>query len=213
MFAPREKFWFNLTVKNMIIALIGNIGEGKSVSMIKEIVTRKNFVLTNFHIKYSHHRLRYTDFFIMDEDNRIIGVNWQFWDDMRKKHKDFSIFLDEVPSIVHSRASMTKRNIYLSHWISQVRKILSDSPNSHLYIVSQTPRKIDVNWRELCHIVIKCKKITQGKNVYILQTFYDGFDSYEMGVNQGKKYFLANPFFKYYNTNELVKFSDADEYL
>lgn len=203
----------------MIIAFIGGIGSGKTVSVIKEIVSKKGFPLTNFRLKKCHyHRLKYDDLLRYDRDKNgkviLKGVNWEFWENLRKEHMHFSIYLDEVHNIISSRTSMSKRNIYLSQWISQIRKVLSDSANNHLYIITQTPRKLDVNFRELTHVVIACKKIElPDKKILIIKDYYDGFDGYEMGQKRLRTSFYANPYFKYYDSYEMVRFSDADEFI
>ena len=105
----------------------------------------------------------------------------------------------------------------MSKWVSQIRKILSDSESNHLYYISQLLGKVDIDFRELTHLFIECKKIVikhKGTNyVYIVQTFYSGLKNYENGNYTCKESFLANPYFKYYNTNEMVQFSDAEEYI
>jgi hypothetical protein len=44
-------------------------------------------------------------------------------------------------------------------------------------------------------------------------------DSYDMATNRFlekpslKRYFVGNPYFKYYDTNEMVTFKDGEEYI
>lgn len=196
----------------MIIAFIGNVGSGKTVSMVKSIVDYKGVAYTNFNLKdCDYTRLKFEDLIILKNEKK--DVNWKKWDEIRGKHKYFSIFLDEVDELINARASMTKRNMLLSRWVAQIRKILKDNPDNHLFISTQTPRKIDVNFRDLTHIVVRCKKIEKGNKVFIVQDYYEGFDDWNNGVKSAKKYFLANKYFKYYDTNEMVYFEDAEKYL
>jgi len=218
----------------MIILLLGGIGSGKSVSAIKEIIDHKeHYAITNFNVslpKDKFHRLKFSDILKEKEgeennngrrcqssasptNKKFQAINWEFWDGIRKKHNNFSVYLDEVHNIIHARSSMSKRNILMSKWISQIRKILSDNPVNHIYLISQTIRKIDVDFRELAQVIIDCSKITHKGNIYIIRKYYSGIDAYMNNRTSAKSYFLANPYFKHYNTNEMVTFGDADIYV
>jgi len=138
----------------MIIILLGGIGSGKSLSAVKEIIDTNQYALTNFNLMgiKNFHRIKFAD--IIKKEKKGLKVNWEFWEDVRRKHKNYSIYLDEIHNIIHSRRAMSKTNILMSKWVSQIRKILSDSPNNHLYLISQTMRKIDVDlgtWHRLLY--------------------------------------------------------------
>ncbi len=197
----------------MIIIILGGIGSGKTLSAVKEIVDNDQFCLTNFKLKNvkNYHRMKISDILIKDE--KKYRVNWKFWEDMRKKHKRYSIFLDEIHNIIHARRSMSSVNIRMSQWVSQIRKILADHPTNHLYLISQTARKIDIDFRDLAQIVIHCRKYEIGKRVIIKQNWYDGMSAYEFGRKKIITRFMANRYFKYFKTGELVTFSDAEDYI
>jgi hypothetical protein len=101
----------------------------------------------------------------------------------------------------------------MSKWVSQIRKILADHPTNHLYIISQTVRKIDVDFRDLAQIVILCRKYIVGYRVVIKNKWYDGMQAYESGKSALSSKFYGNKYFKYFKTGELVTFSDADDFL
>ena len=101
----------------------------------------------------------------------------------------------------------------MSKWVSQIRKILSDHPTNHLYIISQTASKIDKDFRDLAQVVVTCRKKQIGKRVYIKQRFYDGMHAYEFGKSRASKLFFGNKYFKYYDSTELVTFTDAEEFI
>lgn len=198
--------------KKMIISIIGGIGSGKTLSAVKEIIDYQNFPITNFRLKtINYHRLKYPD--IIETKDKKLTVNWKFWESIRKNHNFYSIFLDEAHNIINARTSMSKNNIILSRWISQIRKILSDHPRNHIYIITQKPRKIDVNFRDLTQVVIECEKLEQNNKVYIIQRYYEGFDNYYLNRLKAKLIYRAEKYFQFFNTNEMVKFSDADEYV
>lgn len=200
----------------IIITIIGGIGSGKTLSVAKIIKDNPdNYPITNFNLKgIDHHRLKYSDLITDDDETKKQNVNWDFWENIKKKRKNFSIYLDEAHNIIGSRQSMSKSNQLMSRWVSQIRKIMSDSPVNHLYIITQKPRRIDVNFRELTQVVIECiKKEYKGGKILIIQKYYDGFDMYEIRKKSARSFFIGNRYFKYYDTDEMVTFKDGDEFI
>jgi len=200
----------------MIIVLVGGIGSGKTLSAVKMIVESKNFSYLNFTLKNvdknSYQRLKFEDLLIKDEKKGYKGVNWKFWNEQIKKHKNFSIYLDEIHNIIHARQSMSKRNVFLGRWLSQIRKILSDSLNNHLVIITQRFEKLDVEFRDMAHVIITCEKIEVKKKVYIVQRYYDSDLGFYNNIHKKKRVFMGNKFFKNFNTLGMVQFGE-DEYL
>lgn len=145
-----------------------------------------------------------------------IVVNWDFWENLKKKSKGFDIVLDEVHNVLHSRRSMSQWNTLASMWLTQIRKILGSSELHHLYLISQRPEAVDITARELAGEIIDCQKEEIGNNVYILKTIYMGrycLDKYFQSLNGVKSYdyrsyFRANEFFNYYDSYEIVRFGD-----
>lgn len=206
----------------MIILIIGGIGSGKTLTAVRRIVDQKQFAFTNFQLKHvkDYKRLKVEDVVSFQELKTgglsPVNVNWNFWENQRKKYDDFSIYLDEAHNIISSRASMTKMNRFMSKWVSQIRKITSDSDRNHLYIISQTFRKVDVDFRDLAQIFIRCKLIQSKKTgkVYIVNSFFTSLERAEFNYKPYTRImFLANPYFKYYDTNAMVRFDTAEEYV
>jgi len=160
-------------------------------------------------------------------------VNWEFW----SKNKNADIFLDEVHNIVNSRKAMSNKNILFSEWISQIRKIWGQSgdvaiydqlqklPNNvfnkvidkalsrsnNIYLITQKIRKIDVNFKELCHAVCMCKKVKLDDNhLIIINEWYFGNDMHdavemmELGKKPKKCFFLGNKYFGHYDSYEII---------
>jgi hypothetical protein len=194
----------------MIIIVLGGIGSGKTLTIIKEILASGKMAYTNFKLKgvKNYKQLKMNDIAEENPESKKYEINWPFWERARKD--GFSIYLDEVHNIISSRTSMSKRNIALSTWVSQIRKILSDGDN-HLYLISQTMRRIDVNFKELAQVIIHCSAYHVNDKLWVKQTYYNGLDNYENGISGCKLVFLANSYFKYYNTNELISFGDSEE--
>jgi len=131
---------------------------------------------------------------------------------------------------------MKKENIKYSEWISQIRKIWGDqgdqnhiealrrmplglfqkhvdaivSKSNNIYLITQRVRKIDINFRELAHIYIQCKKMMVGDQVVIINSYWFGDDNndaieYAMsGVKPRRRAFIGNEYFKYYDSYELI---------
>ena len=199
----------------MIIIFLGGVGSGKTLSAVREIRRRNQFALTNFKLKNikEYHRLKYENIIIPAEKKSDYSVNWKFWEKVRKSHKYFSIYLDEIHNIMDARASTSVDNRILSRWLSQIRKMTSDNEYNNLVAISQKIRRIDVNLRELAHLFVECRKIEIGDKVYIWQDYFDGIDNYEKDRHAAQIYFKAEPYYKYFDTKEMVQFGDVEEYL
>lgn len=208
----------------MIIIIVGAVGSGKTVSMVKKIVDEDRFCFTNFNMREykNYHRLKVSDIIMDmgDEKKKKLMVNWKFWDDQRKRKGGFSVYLDEIHNIADSRSAMSNTNRLITRWLSQIRKITSDSEND-LIIITQSIAQVDIRFRELAQMIISCRKIikpyggkNKGEKVYIQWSFYWNIYDYEIGRKLKTSYvFLANPYFRYYNTLDFVTFEDAEVYL
>jgi hypothetical protein len=132
-----------------------------------------------------------------------MGINFDFWNTALKK-KNFSIYIDEVHNYFHARTAMTKLNIWFSKWYSQIRKVLQDSEQNHLVLITQSLRKIDIDARELASIIIECHKYSANNIVIIRLSYYDGAQNYELGRKSKIEVFEGNDFFKFYDSLELL---------
>lgn len=238
-------------LNKMIIIITGGIGSGKSLTAIKEIVDRKQMTFTNFKLNkikdcpVSSIRLKYEHIFKTDiqygprgKKTVETGVNYAYWQQAKKRYNGFDIVLDEFHNVMNARRSMSKRNTALSDWLAQIRKVLGDSEQHNLYLITQKLRRIDVNSRDLAHACIKCEKVVYKnqlvptpvcyKNrltvrklplVVIYKHYFesaDALNAYELaGIKHGYKgttRFIANNYYKYYNSYEMVDFGN-DEYV
>lgn len=106
----------------MIIVFIGGIGSGKTLSVVKELVDRqhKEDAYINFDTKKIRGVKRIElDWIIKTEKEERQNakplitkkVNWQFWNELKKKDKTFSIYLDEVHNILHSRMRDLRKHV------------------------------------------------------------------------------------------------------
>lgn len=223
---------------HMIIAIIGGIGSGKTITAVKEIVERSqsNFpIFTNFSTRNINkvRRLKVQD--IVTGKGTKMNVNYAFFRDSLKKYNRFDIVLDEVHNLVHSRRAMSRFNTTLSKWIAQIRKMMGDSEKNHIYIISQNLMRIDVAWRDLIHTIVYCEKMEMNdeiptivyqhnkkktkslKRVYVVNALFSGhncIDKFQQYVLNGLKtydrrsYFLANPYYQYFDTHGLIEFGE-----
>jgi hypothetical protein len=215
----------------MIYILIGGVGSGKSLSMCREISTRNNLCFANFRVNYPNARIiKESDIIIAKKNTRdkIIGydVNWSFFDTLKENGVVFDIFLDEFHDLMSSRRSMSNRNLAISQWMAQIRKILGNTKHNHLFIATQTLKKVDVNIRDLCHFVVEHEsrelsmELLKGMPEYnknhknalmVKRTIYgsgclnDGVESYLHNVNildiDG---FIGNEYYNKYDSFEII---------
>jgi len=211
----------------MLILILGQKGSGKTLRIIRECVIKgKNRIIyTNFNVKKSLkdyvkiERLKYGDIVRKKVKDVFVktgkpksyaySVNWDFWKEARKAGK-FSIMLDEFHNVMNSRRAMQADNIVISDWLSQIRKILNDDPTNHLYIISQKLRRVDINSRELADLIIECRKIVRKGKTIIVGEYYRGLEQYEQGIKVKTDFFVGDPFFKHYTTDELIDFGDVE---
>jgi len=104
---------------------------------------------------------------------------------------------------------MSKNNILLSMWLAQIRKVLSQSENSHLYLITQKIGRIDVALRDLAHWIIDCQKVMHEGKVVIIRRYYQGIEAWERQMVSKTTYFVGNKYFEYYDSYELVNFGES----
>lgn len=207
----------------MLIIILGQKGHGKTLTVVREIMNKckGRDIYTNFSLKsnaISHikkqggkfHRLKMTDLILPKTKEAKAAINWAFWKEAKEKKK-VSIFLDEFHNVMNSRSGMSLQNKLMSNWLSQIRRILNDDPTNHLYLVSQRLRRIDINSRELADVIIECKKRTHKKKTLIFKYYYASLEDYDTYHHTKQQVYIADHFFKFYDTSELVDFGDESE--
>jgi len=119
----------------MIIGILGTIGSGKSLSATKLIMENKYPCFTNLNIKSPNTVRIKKEHIIKDvvtgqtksgKDIVEQKVNWDYWNNALDKHSQYNIVLDEAHNLLSARRGMTKHNILMGIWISQIRKLLGD---------------------------------------------------------------------------------------
>lgn len=146
----------------MIKLIIGGVGSGKTCSMVKDIIDRKEKTYVNFPVKTKNIvRLRKDHIMNIErnEKGKIIkhSINWDYWKSVMLDG-GFDMVFDESQNIFHSRRAMSNWNVNFSKFLSQIRKILGESEHNHIYFLTQRFGGIDISLRELAHQIIICKK-------------------------------------------------------
>jgi len=141
----------------MIVAYIGGVGSGKSLSMAKELIARcnlKQLSYCNFPItKKGVVSLGAEDILMKVEDGKKtkFKVNWDFWEDKT----NFNICLDELHNFCHARRPST--NVPMINFLAQIRKMLGEDEDYNLYWSSQILERVDLALRDLTTEVIYCE--------------------------------------------------------
>lgn len=169
-----------------------------------------------------------------DEKGKIHrSLNWEFWNKMKNEHEGFHVYLDEIHNIMHSRLSMTKQNVLMSSWVAQIRKILGGNEKYDLVCISQELERIDVSVRDLTNEIILCKKFQTGRllptiiynhgkkkmkmlpEILIICYYFKGsmctrnylaFRDRGVKTYNYRTSFLANVYFRYFDSYELIDF-------
>ena len=148
----------------MIINLLGNVGSGKTIWLIRYIIKHNNFTYANMDLMHykKFHRIKKSDVY-MDKPKKFnkkgevtsysLDVNWNFWDTARKKH-NFDIAIDEIQAIWGSTRANTNEGRCGMEFLCQVRKVLMGNKNNHIFALSQRVNGIPTAFRDLSHLWI-----------------------------------------------------------
>lgn len=153
---------------------MGLPGSGKTLSMVNKIVNSPDKWYHNINgLKWTNAERLKWDMILLesgDKKTREIKPNWDFWQEQKKKGP-VNICLDEIGNIYGSRTSMSKRNIVINAWMSQIRKLTSSTGNHHLYLILQRLKSLDVFARNLADEVIQCRLYKAGPEIPTVYRF------------------------------------------
>lgn len=162
----------------MIKIFLGNLGSGKSVCAVRELMLnqseRKTYtnLMTNkiknvVHIKPQHVIRKF--FPVEKKGKPDFDLNLEYW---QKQKKPLNILWDEIHLTAPSRASSSKINMVLSRFIAMARRItgMDKRGYGHFTFIAQKERTIDVNIKELTneiryhisHWVQRCEECGAG---------------------------------------------------
>lgn len=175
----------------MIIGYFGDLGSGKTLSMVKMLHTlweRGYTIHTNVGVSFPHKPLEIDYMIDIVEGNATI--------------EDKSVFaIDEMAVYMDSR-NLTKTNKIISYLLLQTRKLNSQETGLYFLYTTQFPRLIDVRLWLVTAIKIVCTKNQFGEYTIINETWIiDRIQS----SNVFYESFVANFYFQYYDTKQIIK--------
>ena len=177
--------------------VVGRQGSGKTLFLCRvaeQEAMKGRKIYSNFKLK----KIKYTPI--------------KFEDIINCKYSDGVVLLDEIHLILPSRNSLSKTSrLICDGFLSMVRKKGLD-----VYGTTQTPRKVDVRFREEADFYYICKKYGLNKGRYeeiihaenlskkipviikmeVLETF---------SGNSLEYIFLGNPYYNFFDTREIIR--------
>ena len=169
----------------MLIAVIGDIGSGKTLYMTRKATRIKREIYSNYKLNLPNYN-QLTIWELLNLPNNI------------------TVFLDEAYTWLESRTSGKKLNRLLSYIIFMSRKI-----NIDVYASAQLFGSIDIRFRNQANKLVICKR---GKHGFIYQVRKKVLTKQLKIKIITKTYFLSNKnakiYFPYYDTLEIIDPSD-----
>lgn len=214
-----------------IIIIVGGIGSGKTLLAVRHMKERQKPCYANFSVKLPDvTRLRWDHLFTLDDKGKPEAINWDFWRQVQLSGID--VYGDEWHNVQNSRRSMSKQSILMNNLNSQLRKILGSDNHNNFYVITQRPEAIDLHLRYLAqwwwlprkqafrHHQVPTQVIDTktGKLVYkmlpamrIWHEAYRSQNDLELGINKVVyPPFIANDYYRYYDTHCLVDFGGEE---
>ncbi len=189
--ANEEVEMYDLIVPNTNNFILSNgvltHNSGKTLSMVREVLKYylKGYkIYSNFHINIPYTPLDFDDLFKMAENQEPL--------------KDVIILLDEIHIVLDSRSGMSKNSKIITFWLNQTRKM-----KVKLFYTTQYLHQVDKRLRSGTDFIVYCegmKYIKEGVTHFICCNSITDRDSVK------EEYFLADKYFKFYDTDEVISF-------
>lgn len=173
----------------MIIGYIGTRGRGKTLSCVREA--------------YEHQQKGYTIYsnIKLDKDifptyKEITGKMLMDWVKGDQQFKKAFFILDEVHVYIDSRMGMSKKNVIISYFVLQTRK-----RDVRIGYTTQFLNQVDKRLRNPTEIFVQCQNyMLQDKTNIMQQNIVTRPETGQAWTDT----FIANDYFGYYNTDEIV---------
>lgn len=145
----------------MIRIVIGNVGSGKTLSIVRELMLNPSQRVTYTNIetkKIPNTKLITPEMLIKKEQigekrdgtpTYKMELNVEFWKNLPDKH--INVVIDEAHTLVNARKAMSKVNILMGDWLALIRRILGQSPAGYgeLTLITQLINRVDIIAREM----------------------------------------------------------------
>lgn len=178
----------------MISGFIGKMGSGKTLSMTRELLKYyvQGFkIYSNYDLIIPHEKV--------DFDTLIIWANEQ------TNLSNVVIALDEIHILLDSRSGMSSKSILMTFWLNQTRKM-----KVKLLYTTQYLHQIDKRLRSGTNFFVFCNGVKLF-NKSLNKRFFVCYNEVSDGDRNKREVFIGNPFFKYYDTDEIISFGDKFE--
>ena len=154
----------------MIRIFLGNVGSGKTISAVKDLVdneinpygchTFSNIITkTKGKYKISKNHVINRDMLIHKELVKVKKTgeevykyvfNKEQWLKFKEKYGSFSVVLDEAHTLIDARRFNSRQNTCMNDFLALIRKICNTpDTDSSLTLISQLHNRIDLNARQL----------------------------------------------------------------
>lgn len=124
-----------------ITGFIGDIGGGKTASMVREAyikhIQEDKKIISNMRLNFNHQYITLDNFMSMIDNKENLT--------------DCILLLDELHIWLDSRTSMSKRNRVVSYLLLQSRKLSID-----IFYTTQYITQVDVRVRNLTNTLVEC---------------------------------------------------------
>lgn len=187
----------------------GKLSGGKTVTFIKFLVDMYNEqelkIISNIKLKHIPHIHLTSDQFIL-----FIKSNMENQQKLRNMFYKSIVFIDEARNLFSARKSSSNLNEMMTSFIMMLGKL-----NCYFFYTFQVwDSMIDKQLREISHLVLNMERIDENGNPVVDDRKVDYpifikvnilIPTKDELVNTGKFFiFNPNPYFKYYDTEEIV---------
>lgn len=162
----------------MIEIVLGNIGSGKTATIVREMVLNKSdsIYYSNILTPKLNHNINITPSMIIKEievdGKKKTVLNVEFWQDAvlraKKQGKSITVIIDEAHTLINSRRAMSKKSVVFNDFLALLRRVIGGASEGYgkLVLISQLERRLDIIAKEMAtkvkfciaHYVVTCKK-------------------------------------------------------
>lgn len=155
----------------MIRLIFGNVGSGKSASMVNEMISNPhNTYLTNIKMydkRQKHIKQLKPEMIIKKEvvkekkDGTPVysyKLNTDFWKNIHNKYSNINVVIDEAHIFFNPRRSMSSINIIMTDFLALLRRVLGTADNTgDLILITQLQRRLDIIAKEMANDIVYYK--------------------------------------------------------
>jgi len=160
----------------MIQIILGNIGSGKTATVVRELVknpTQKTTFSNILTKKIKNNVIINREMIIKKVINEKtkkeeLKLNSEYWQKIQEKYGAINVIIDEAHTVLNPRRAMSKINVIMSDFLAMLRRVIGSASSGYgtLTLITQLERRLDPIAREMstnvrfciCHYNKTCKK-------------------------------------------------------